>query len=140
MIDKATYTIKIEFGVLKVSKRSLTVMKWVIKNGLYTLVGKSVIGKTSPIQDQNLYKVKLWHLRLGHIGQKGLDELRKQGLLGKDNLEKLPFCKDCVFGIFTKVSFKNATHKIKQTLNYIHSNLWGPLGYNLIVVLYVYNR
>lgn len=52
-------------------------MKWVIKNELCTLVGKIMIGEASPLQDQDLDKVKLWNLRLGHIGQKGLYELEK---------------------------------------------------------------
>lgn len=96
-------------GVLKATKGSLIAIKGVIKNGLYTLVDRNVIDEASPTQDQNLDKVKLWHLRLWHIGQKGLNVLEKQGLLGKDSLEKLPFCEDYVFGKTKKVSFKTAT-------------------------------
>lgn len=74
---------------------------------------------------KSLNRVKLCHLRLGYIRQKGLDELKKQGLLGKDSLEKLSFCEDCVFGKSRKESFKTATQKTKQTLDYIQPNLWG---------------
>lgn len=88
MLEKARYNIKTESEILKVNKESLTIIKRVIKNGLYLLVGRTVMGEVSFIQDQNLDKVKMWHLRLGHIGQKGLDELEKQGLLEMDNLEK----------------------------------------------------
>lgn len=60
-------------------------MKGIIKNGLYNLIGKSVIGEaSSSVQDQKLDKIKLWRLRLGHIGQKGLKEIKNQGLLEKD--------------------------------------------------------
>lgn len=51
-------------GVLKATKGSLIAIKGVIKNGLYTLVDRNVIDEASPTQDQNLDKVKLWHLRL----------------------------------------------------------------------------
>lgn len=125
MLDLASYTIKTKFGIrmLKVIKESLTVMKGIIKDGLYILVGITVIAQTSPTQNQNLDQGKLWHHILGHIGQKGLDELVKQGMMGRDSLEKLSFHDNCVFGKITKISFKTATHKTKQTLNYIHYDL-----------------
>lgn len=50
-------------------------MKIVIKNGLYTLIGKTVIGEASPVQNKRIYKVNMWHLRLDHISQKGRKEL-----------------------------------------------------------------
>lgn len=85
-----------------------------------------MIGEASLVQNQALDKVKLWHLRLGHIGQNGLRELEKQGLLEQEKLGELPFYEDCVFGKAIRVSFKIALHQAKQTLDYIHSNRWGP--------------
>lgn len=41
-------------------------------------------------------------------------------------MEELSFCEDSIFGKATKVSFKTAIHQIKQVLDYVHSNLWGP--------------
>lgn len=72
MLDKAGYSIKRKSGLLKVIKRSLTIMKGEIKNSLYKLIGKPVIGEASPVENQQLDKVTLCHLRLGHIGQKCL--------------------------------------------------------------------
>ncbi|CAL0321279.1 unnamed protein product [Lupinus luteus] len=40
----------------------------------------------------------LWHMRLGHISEKGMHLLSKQGHLGKHDIGKLEFCKHCVFG------------------------------------------
>lgn len=97
-----------------------------MKNGLYTLIGKTVIGEASPAQHREENKVLSWHRRLGHISQQGLLELEKQGLLGKVKLVELSFCEDCVLGKSTRVSFSKATHKTKRTLDYIHSDLWGP--------------
>lgn len=71
-------------------------------------------------------KIRLWHLRLGHISLKGLKELSKQGLLGGDKIEDLVFCEDCVLGKSTRTSFKSLVHTSKGTLDYIHSDLWGP--------------
>lgn len=69
----------------------MTMMKWTIKNGMYTFIGKTVISQASPIHDSKENKVKMWHLRLGHISHKELQELDKQGLLDKENLGDLPF-------------------------------------------------
>lgn len=39
----------------------------------------------------------------------------------------MDFCEHCVFGKQKRVSFKSpAVHKTKGTLDYIHSDLWGP--------------
>ncbi|KAH9698599.1 hypothetical protein KPL71_024065 [Citrus sinensis] len=69
---------------------------------------------------------RLWHLRLGHMSIKGLKELEKQGVLGKDKIEELDFCEDCVFGKSTRHSFKHSTSKSIGIIDYIHSDLWGP--------------
>lgn len=104
----------------------MIVMKGVIKNGLYTLIRKIVIGEVSLVQNKNEDKVKLWHLRISHISQKGLRELEKHCLLEKEKLRELPFCEDCIFGKATRVGFKMTTHQTKQTLDYIHSDMWEP--------------
>jgi hypothetical protein len=40
---------------------------------------------------------------------------------------KLEFCKFCVLGKQCMVQFKSATHKTNGVLNYIHSDVWGPV-------------
>ena len=44
MLDELGYVIKAEAGVLKISKGSLIVMKGVKKNGIYSLLGSTVVG------------------------------------------------------------------------------------------------
>lgn len=105
MLDKDGYNVKTKSGVLKVINGSLTMMKITIKNGLYTLIGRTIAREASLVQNHKLDKIKLWHLRLRHIGQKGLIELQNEGL-EKEKLGELPFYKDCVFGKATKVSLK----------------------------------
>ncbi len=52
--------------------------------------------------------------------------LSKQGLLGGQKIVKLDFCEDCVFGKQRRVKFKIVVHRTKGTLDYVHSDLWGP--------------
>ena len=39
---------------------------------------------------------------------------------------KLDFCEHCVFGKQYRVSFGTGVHRTKDTLDYIHSDVWGP--------------
>ncbi|KAK9756318.1 hypothetical protein RND81_01G088600 [Saponaria officinalis] len=54
---------------------------------------------------------KLWHMRLGHMSEKEM---------------YVDFCEHCIFGKQKKVSFSKGIHRTKGTLDYIHSDLWGP--------------
>ena len=69
--------------MIKIMKDSLLVMKGVKKNGIYSLLGSTIIGTSSSLAvEQKLNKTVLWHRRLGHVSQKGVTELVKQRLLG----------------------------------------------------------
>jgi len=116
-----------EGGVLKVSKGSLVLLKANRIGSLYVLQGTVVTGSvvvSSSMAENDV--TKLWHMRLGHMSEKGMHLLSKQGYLGKHVIGKLEFCKHCAFGKQKKVSFSTATHNTKGILDYIHSNLWGP--------------
>ncbi|KAK2978840.1 hypothetical protein RJ640_030651 [Escallonia rubra] len=62
--------------------------------------GSTVTGATAATSssDINSDTTKLWHMRLGHMSERGMDVLSKQGLLGSKKTRKLNFCEHCVFG------------------------------------------
>nr|GEW51349.1 zinc finger, CCHC-type [Tanacetum cinerariifolium] len=68
----------------------------------------------------------VWHKRLGHISEAGLQVLEKQGLFGKKSLGKLDFCENCVLGKSHRVSFGVGRHTTQGVIDYVHSDLWGP--------------
>ena len=71
-------------------------MRGIRKNGLYSLVGQTiVVDSANVVTDDN---TKLWHHRLVHITRKGLEKLAKQGVFGQDKIEPLKFCEHCVLG------------------------------------------
>lgn len=72
-----------------VTKGSLVVMKEIRNNGIYSLIGSTVIGNVSNVSHVKNDKSSLWHRRLGHISIKGLQELTKQNLLCGDKVEGL---------------------------------------------------
>uniref|UniRef100_A0A803QAF2 Retrovirus-related Pol polyprotein from transposon TNT 1-94-like beta-barrel domain-containing protein n=1 Tax=Cannabis sativa TaxID=3483 RepID=A0A803QAF2_CANSA len=72
-------TIKIEES-LRVIKGSLIVMKGDIKNGIYVLNAKAVLGTENvAVNEKGSDKTRMWHLRLSHVSERGLIELEKQG-------------------------------------------------------------
>jgi len=52
--------------------------------------------------------------------------LSKRGLLRSKGMGKLDLCDHCVFEKQKRVRFPTATHCPKGTIDYIHSDLWGP--------------
>ncbi|KAH9764272.1 hypothetical protein KPL70_001465 [Citrus sinensis] len=124
MVDQSGCTIKAEKGEIQVLDQGKIVMKGVRKNGLYILVGSSPVQGISACVTRD--KTKLWHMRLAHISERGLKELSNQGLLGDDKVTSLEFCEKCVFGKATRLKFSSGRKETKQTLDYIHSDLWGP--------------
>uniref|UniRef100_A0A2P2NYU7 Retrovirus-related Pol polyprotein from transposon TNT 1-94 n=1 Tax=Rhizophora mucronata TaxID=61149 RepID=A0A2P2NYU7_RHIMU len=94
---------------------------------LYFLHGSIVTDSTAvstSVSDSDV--TKLWHIRLGHMSDRGMAALSKKGLLCGQNIGKMEFCEHCVFGKQKRLSFSTAIHKTKGTLDYIHSDLWGP--------------
>lgn len=95
-------------------------------NGIYSLVGSTVIGDASNITSDRTNKTSLWHLMLAHISEKGLQELARQNLLCGDKIKDLEFYEQCVLGKAKRVKFAAGTHNTQKPLDYVHCDLWGP--------------
>ncbi|GJS07277.1 retrovirus-related pol polyprotein from transposon TNT 1-94 [Tanacetum coccineum] len=102
-LEKEGYTIKLQSGKVKVINGELNA---------------SVEEKDSLAQ--------VWHKRLGHISEAGLQELEKQGLFGQKCLGKLDFCENYVLGKSHQVSFGVGRYTTQGVIDYVHSDLWGP--------------
>ena len=91
---------------------------------LLKVKGTALTGEAN-VTESSTDERNLWHSRLGHIGEKGLQILVKKGHLDKSKVKDLQFCEDCVYGKTHRVSFESAKHLTKDKLAYIHSDLWG---------------
>ena len=77
-LDSNGCTYKAEGGVLRISKGALVVMKGKKINGLYTLKGSTVIGVVVVSTSKSIIETtRLFHIRLGHMSEKGLTILSK---------------------------------------------------------------
>lgn len=72
-LDKAGFSYKSENGTITVYKDSLVKLKGVLKDGLYMLLGNSVVQELNNVEnDENTKQTQLWHRRLAHISQRGI--------------------------------------------------------------------
>ncbi|KAH9657298.1 Integrase catalytic domain-containing protein [Citrus sinensis] len=60
------------------------------------------------------------------MSEKGLRELSKQGVIGSNQISSLEFCEKCVFSKATRQKFGTSKQETKHSMDYIHSDLWGP--------------
>ncbi|KAL0342024.1 UNVERIFIED_CONTAM: Retrovirus-related Pol polyprotein from transposon TNT 1-94 [Sesamum calycinum] len=112
-------------GIMKIMKGSLTVFKADKRRNLYVCtVDYDIL--TASVTDFD--KTSLWHKRLGHISQKGLELLQRKEFLLK--IEKLKFCDECVMGKQHKVQFPASQNPNPVSssciLDYVHADVWGP--------------
>ena len=77
VLDREGCSFKSQGGVLRVSRGSLLYMKGTLKDRLYVLHGKTLIGEVAVTTDQEWLSANLWHQRLGQINETGLYELSK---------------------------------------------------------------
>ncbi|GKE96934.1 retrovirus-related pol polyprotein from transposon TNT 1-94 [Tanacetum coccineum] len=130
-LDREGYTVKLHNGRVKVIKGSLMVLSGTIKgNSMYSLDDKAESGEASVGIQEKESLMQVWHKRLGHINEAGLHELEKREVLGNKGLGKLEFCKNCVLGKSTRVSFGRGQHMTKGVIDYVHADgidEWLPI-------------
>ena len=83
-----------------------------------------VVVTTTHVKEEDI--TKLWHMRLGHMSQKGLELLSKRGLLYGQRISKVDFCEHCALGKQKRSTFGTMIHRTQGILDYIHSDVWGP--------------
>ncbi|GJX92940.1 retrovirus-related pol polyprotein from transposon TNT 1-94 [Tanacetum coccineum] len=101
VLDSKGFKYTNENGVLRDSKGALVVMKATKGNSsLYTLQGETITCSVyvSFTEKNNSDLTKLWHMRLGHMSEKGMVILSKRGLLDNHKIASLEFCEHCVIG------------------------------------------
>jgi len=74
-------------------------------------------------------KTMLWHQRLRHIIEKGLQILHGKGMaegMSNSSLD-FDFYENCVYGKQNRVSFPSSSKRAKHILELVHSDVFGPV-------------
>jgi hypothetical protein len=75
-------------------------------------------------------KTMLWHQRLGHIGEKGLQVLHGKGMVeGMANFSlDFDFCEHCLYGKKNHVRFSSGAMRVEGILQLVHNDVFGPMS------------
>ena len=69
-----------------------------------------------------------WHCLLGHVNEKRISRLYKDGVLGSFDLESYETCESCLHGKMTKSPFNKQGERASDLLGLIHTDVCGPLS------------
>ena len=56
-----------------------------------------------------------------------MQALARQGLLKGAETYKMNFCEHCIIGKKTNVKFDTVSHCTEGILEYVHTDVWGPI-------------
>ena len=82
-LESKGFTIILQNGILKVVSGALVMMKDIRRNNLYLYQGSTAVGTAVAVSeaDKVAEMSRLWHMRLGHAGEKSLQTLAKQRII-----------------------------------------------------------
>ncbi|KAH9706402.1 hypothetical protein KPL70_012195 [Citrus sinensis] len=123
-LEAKGYKVTIEDGTMKFTHGAMVILQGVRRHNLYYLKGGTT--DEANVVEAHSDTTKLWHVQLGHAGEKSLQTLMTHGLLKGTKTCKLNFCEHCVVGKKTRVKFGTVNHDTREILEYVHSDVWGP--------------
>jgi GAG-pre-integrase domain len=109
VLDKDGFKHYLEGGEWKLSKGSMVVAKGKSWNSLYRTHAKVLKNGLNAVQTGN--SVNLWHQRLGHMSEKGLQILASKSHILSTKDEVLDTCDYCLFGKQHRVSFSQISER-----------------------------
>ncbi|GJT67256.1 retrovirus-related pol polyprotein from transposon TNT 1-94 [Tanacetum coccineum] len=123
-LDEEGYHVGFGDQQWKVTKGSLVVAHGNKRGSLY-LVEVPSNGINAAIDGRG--NATLWHQRLGHMSEKGMNILASKGRIPDLQKAVVGFCEPCVLGKQKKVSFvKSGNTRKLQRLELVHTNVYDP--------------
>ncbi|KAI4297117.1 hypothetical protein L6164_037021 [Bauhinia variegata] len=118
-LDEDGHEITFGGGSWKITKGSLVVAKGQNVDTLYRMSAKLIATEVNAAED---YSTELWHMRLGHMSEKGLKTLARQKLLPIGGNPLKP-CTHCLIGKQHRVSFISSPHRRSHALDLVHTDV-----------------
>ncbi|KAM3232525.1 hypothetical protein P3L10_017884 [Capsicum annuum] len=120
-LDDEGYVNTLGAGQWKLTRGSMIVARGDMLSNLYVFQGSTSRGLV-----ENDTSSKLWHRRLSHMSEKGIDSLTKKNLLSGVKQAKLKKCVHCLAGKQKKSFFQSHPPSRKlDLLELVHSDLCG---------------
>ena len=121
MLDDDGYLNFFGNGTWKLTRGNMIVARGTKRFTLYEMQAKQCHGQVNAIEED---ATELWHKRLGHLSEKGLQHLSKKEMI-KDVTGKLPkTCAHCLAGKQHRISFHSIPHSRKnEPLLLVHTDV-----------------
>ncbi|GAA0168010.1 hypothetical protein LIER_22828 [Lithospermum erythrorhizon] len=120
LLDKKGFSFNGEGGVIHVCKGSNVILKGAKRDTFYFLEGAMLLDSAVvaffEVDQEDM--TKLWHTRLRHMSERGIQILAKDDLLCGHKINYLGFYEHCIFGKLHRNKFPKAIHRTKETLDY----------------------
>jgi hypothetical protein len=100
-------------------------------NGLYILdlEDKFVCNiNTKRAQLNDLNSTFIWNCHLGHINDKRVERLHKDGFLSSFDFESFDTCESYLLGKMTKAPFTGQSERASDMLGLVHTDVRGPMS------------
>ena len=124
-LDDEGYVNTLGVGQWKLTRGLMVVARGDKLSNLYVFQGS--MSRDSVNLVENDTSSELWHRRLSHMSEKGIDSLAKKNLLSGVKQAKLKKCVHCLAGKQKRVSFQSHPPSRKlDLLELVHSDLCGP--------------
>ena len=123
VLDVSGYRITLEGGNLKIACGALVAIEGTRRGSIYYLNETTIIGHVAVASSKEQDISKLWHMRLGHAGEKALQTWVNQGVLKGATTGKIDLCEHCIFGKLKNVKFGTSIHQTKGILDYVHTDV-----------------
>ena len=88
----------------------MTILKGEPTANLYKMTGSIIVGDASATTEKD-DTTRLWHMRLGHMSERGLQVLCKRGALSGIKYCKLDLYKFYIMGKQRRLAFSTSQHK-----------------------------
>jgi len=124
-LDDGGYSCSFGDNAWKITKGSMVVAHGPKSGTLYMLHVSNIKNHLLYVTEQP--SVSLWHRRLGHMSQKGMEVLSRCGYLPGFNFSDLPTCEHCFFGKQTQSPHKRGSTCKSELLSLIHSDVCGSM-------------
>jgi transposase InsO family protein len=125
-LDDDGYCSTFHNGQWKLTRGAMVVTRAHKFSTLYMLQAKLSKGIINAMDDES--STELWHKRLAHVSEKGLEILAKKNLLSGMKSAPLKKCTHCLAGKQNRVSFKSSPSTRKPgILDLVHSDVCGPM-------------
>ncbi|KAH9650921.1 hypothetical protein KPL70_026553 [Citrus sinensis] len=123
-MDSHGYETHVENGIMKIVKGALVLMKaGKIGANLFMLKGETLQEADACVASNEEESTMMWHLKLGHMSEQGLEILSERKLLPGLKSISLPFCEHCVISKQHRLKFSRSIAKSKCILDF-HFDVW----------------